>query len=227
MKIVHISDTHGFHSQVDLIPCDLVIHTGDFSDQGHQVEVLDFFDWFNQYPSKYKVVIAGNHDISFDIDLRGGKELPEYVYEALAKYECSTNFYLENSGCEIEGIKIWGSPVTPSFGKGWAFNKERGRKIRDVWNDIPGNIDILLTHSPAKGLLDEFDGLSVGCEDLFNWIHYYSPQYHLCGHIHETHGLMSYLPNHTDGNGTIISNASICNEQYKPVNKPNIIHYNK
>jgi len=221
MKIVHISDTHGLHCYVKPIPCDLIIHTGDFSDIGEEEEVLDFFDWFNCYPAKYKVVIAGNHDRCFDRTLFDNI-IPEFVIDQVVNFvELSQgcNFYLENGGCEIEGIKIWGSPVTPTFGKGWAFNVDRGLPIGNIWSAIPPDTDILLTHGPAYDMLDELEyGEKVGCKDLANFINNNRIKYHLTGHIHSGYGLMY-------SDHTLISNAAICNEQYEPVNKPIIIQY--
>ena len=35
----------------------------------------------------------------------------------------------------------------------WAFLKERGDDISEIWGKIPSNIDILVTHGPPLGKL--------------------------------------------------------------------------
>ena len=51
-------------------------------------------------------------------------------------------YYLNNSGLIVEGIRIWGSPVTP-YHLGMAFNKKPGAEIKEVWDGLPSMNDIL------------------------------------------------------------------------------------
>lgn len=93
MIILHISDTHGKHHQLkDLPPADIIIHSGDGTEDGENEEMLEFLNWFFALDYKYKIFVAGNHDISLD----GGKleNIPEHCY------------YLHHSGVEIEGVKF-------------------------------------------------------------------------------------------------------------------------
>lgn len=53
---------------------------------------------------------------------------------------------------------------------------------------------------------------------LLNAVQRVKPKLHIFGHIHESYGT------HTTEETTFI-NASICNEQYKPVNKPIVYEY--
>ena len=46
-------------------------------------------------------------------------------------------FYLENESITIDGVKIWGSPCSPTFGRDWAFNVNRGVDSIQLWNQIP------------------------------------------------------------------------------------------
>ena len=47
MKILHISDTHGFHHRLkDLPEADVLVHSGDFTMTGSEKEALDFLEWF-------------------------------------------------------------------------------------------------------------------------------------------------------------------------------------
>lgn len=217
MKIVAISDTHNEHYTLtaeDRLPAgDLLIHSGDLTGLGHKFEVEDVFDWFKEIESKYThgiVFIAGNHDKSFD-----GK--PEWLIQMLEDLQSTGRIhYLENSSVTINGIKIWGSPITPWFhGDRWAFNKHRGDSIKEIWNTIPDDSDIIVTHGPAAFKLDYtfYSRLRVGCEDLLNSIEKIKPKVHICGHIHEGYGI--------DNNEyTTFINASICTLRYDPTNNP-------
>ena len=49
---------------------DILIHAGDFTRCGNLKEVREFNTWIGTLPHKYKVVIAGNHELSFDQDFR-------------------------------------------------------------------------------------------------------------------------------------------------------------
>ena len=50
--------------------------------------------------------------------------------------------------------------------------------------DVPDDIDILVTHDPPYGILDE----NIGSVNVLNIIMKAKPRYHLFGHIHSTAG---------------------------------------
>ncbi|KAA6337055.1 3' 5'-cyclic adenosine monophosphate phosphodiesterase CpdA [termite gut metagenome] len=204
MNILFFSDTHCLHRRLkDIPPADMIIHAGDVSFSGEDHEVEDFIRWFGKLDYKYKIFIAGNHDFYFEDETirRIQRMLPENAY------------YLCDSGVEIEGIKFWGSPINPRF-LDWAFNCERGEQIRGHWKLIPKDTDILITHSPPFGLLDQTTrGVHTGCEDLLKAIKRIKPRYHLFGHIHEAYGMIQ------SGKTTFI-NGSVLNEHYVIQNPP-------
>jgi Icc-related predicted phosphoesterase len=205
MDITFISDTHGLHQELKLGAGNLLIHAGDITEYGTEDEVMDFLQWFSKQRYTYKIFIAGNHDFFLE--------------------ECSTSkrkkiipaniIYLQNSGVEIEGVKIWGSPVTPYF-LGMAFNARAGKDIKKVWNKIPDDTDILITHGPPKGILDN----GFGCEALRVRVNEIKPGYHCFGHIHGWNNTEKY-------NQVTFINAAIVNEldplkndDYKIVGQP-------
>lgn len=207
MRIVAISDTHSKHRQINLPAGDILIHAGDFSSVGKYTELVDFLDWFKNQPHKHKVFIAGNHDFCFE---REG-----YYSRNLVQQSGVT--YLEDSDCVIEGLKIYGSPITPTFFN-WAFNRDRGESIRRHWDNIPADTDILITHGPPHGVLD-YASLSlthVGCEVLRDVVLRVKPKLHIFGHIHETSGV-------EDKFGIKFVNASCLDLKYKYVNLPKVI----
>lgn len=240
MKIVLISDTHTRHKHLTskafkpgLPDGDLLIHAGDFTSVGQKGETISFIEWADQQASRYThgvVFIAGNHERSFDpkyfrehedSDLWGDLShlrKPTWLRNILSDLEPGNSrvTYLENQEITLGDLKIWGSPITPWFyGDRWAFNKQRGADIKEVWDQIPVDTDIVITHGPVIGRGDYIPSQSkfVGCEELKNKIEEIKPKLHVCGHIHEGHGEEVV-------GGIRYVNASICDRFYDPVNKP-------
>ncbi len=204
MKILFISDTHGGHQELINLPqADILIHSGDISKRGKDCEIEDFVEWLSSLDFQQKIFIAGNHDFYFEDKTieRVQEMLPQNIH------------YLCDSGIVIEGINIWGSPITPTF-LNWAFNRDRGSEIARYWRKIPQNTNILITHGPPFGILDQtISGSNVGCQDLLKRIEQTRPQYHLFGHIHEGYGV------HETAHTTFI-NGCILNENYVIYNQP-------
>lgn len=210
MLITVISDTHGLHHNINLVAGEMLIHAGDITEYGTEEEVDDFINWHSKQTFKYKIFIAGNHDLYFENNAKKVKK----------KLLLTNIIYLENSGVEIEGVKIWGSPVSPYF-LGMAFNKLRGNEIKKVWNKIPDNTDILITHSPPIGIMDN----GIGCIDLLNKVQELKPKIHLFGHAHEQFGV-KIIDNTKFINAAIVNNKNqMENEEYKLIGKPIVIKY--
>jgi hypothetical protein len=62
--------------------------------------------------------------------------------------------YLCDESTIIDGVKFYGSPVQPEFCN-WAFNRRRGAELKKYWDKIPKDTDVLITHGPPAGILDE------------------------------------------------------------------------
>ena len=251
MKITHISDTHNKHNQLNgkLPGGDLLIHSGDISSLGRKREVESFIKWFNGIDNyTNKIFIAGNHDMSFDseklmqkkIDYFDGKlsvweteglehipteGKPDWLIELLSNGLDSNVFYLENSDVTIDDIKIWGSPVSPSFGYGWGFNVDRGANIKKVWDLIPADAGIVITHGPIHGYKDKTHRTyeNVGCSELFHKLSEVKPHLHFSGHIHEDYG---YAPIQFGDWSGYAFNGCTCNLRYEPDNPPISFDYN-
>jgi predicted phosphodiesterase len=146
MKIWHISDTHNYHILLTIPEgIDTVIFSGDCSNPrdpyNNEPEVRDFLRWFSLLPIKNKIFVAGNHDTSIEKGLINKID-----------FNWCNVIYLFNEEVVIDGIKFWGSPHTPNFGN-WAFMKDRG-KISRVWDSIPEDVEVIITHGPPQGVLD-------------------------------------------------------------------------
>ncbi len=204
MKLVCVSDTHSLHNELEIPDGDILIHTGDITRSGEIDSLLNFNEWLAKQPHEFKVVIGGNHD--------------RRTKEVLGKI-ITNGIYLNNTSIEINGLVFWGSPYTPAIGEFenyWAFSPERGGyELRDIWNAIPNDTDILLTHGPPHGILDQTkSGYYVGCELLIGKIIKVKPKLHIFGHIHEGYGI--YRARY----GTTFVNCSVVDENYNLKNKP-------
>jgi Icc-related predicted phosphoesterase len=207
MKIWHISDTHTYHGLLKVPEdIDMVIHSGDATNPrdpyASEQEMLNFISWFGSLPIKYKVFVAGNHDLCIERNL-------------ITKIDFMKNgiVYLENDYTEVEGIKIWGSPFTPTFGEGWAFNKKRSA-LHDVWKDIPDDVDIVVVHGPPKGILDlAYHQLNCiefcGDEALRKRMYLLNPKLCLFGHIHNNEDIINAGTMKLSNHDTIYSNGSV------------------
>ncbi len=207
MKIVFLSDTHGKHPQLDLPAGDMIIHAGDISNIGRIGEVQLFLDWYQSLDYEYKIFIVGNHDFLAEKD--------PHLFRSMIP---DNLIYLENTGVHIEGIHIWGSPISPTFFN-WAFNRDRGAPINQYWNMIPNDVDILITHGPPMGILDQiYSGEPVGCADLKKRVAAIQPKIHVFGHIHEAYGTHHEHDTH-------FINASVLDLKYVVKNEIIVVDY--
>jgi len=203
-----ISDLHGY--QPTLPGGDLLIVAGDLTARDKPHEYDHFFKWLEYQKYKKIIYIAGNHD--------GLIEKNNIHLSTLHDIH-----YLFDSMTIFEGLKIWGSPWTPTF-LNWHFMKNRGQEIKEKWDLIPDDIDILITHGPPYGVLDKAPLSSradkfkhCGCEELRLALERIKPKLHVFGHIHGEGG-KTMLFKHL-GPNTICVNASIMDEDYNPVNQ--------
>lgn len=209
MKILHISDTHGFHNDFERFHfdgVDVLVHSGDCSNYKdtfrNEQEVTNFINWYEQVPVKHKIYVAGNHDSSIERKRITKKD-----------FEDRGITYLENEEVVIDGIKFYGSPITPTFGE-WSFMKARD-KTHEVWSAIPEDTDVLIVHGPPKGIRDlSFDrhGQLEMCGDLALYKRCQALKGHLklvCfGHIHDMDGVDNQGISRYAKTDTAFSNAA-------------------
>lgn len=209
MKILHLSDTHGFHSRFPnekFKDIDIVIHSGDCSNYKdayrNAIEVADFIEWYKDVPVKYKIYVAGNHDTSIE-----RKRITKEDFEA------NSIIYLENSFVNIDGVKFYGTPITPSFND-WAFMKARD-KTHKVWEAIPEDTGVLIVHGPPKGIRDlsyDKDGKLEFCGDnalMRRCISLQNTLKFVCfGHIHNMDGVYNQGISTFSMTQTVFSNAA-------------------
>lgn len=199
MRVVCLSDTHGLHDEVTVPDGDLLLHSGDVCNHGTKGEFKRFIAWLGELPHPQKVFIAGNHDRVLEKHRR-------YV-----RHWVKHGTYLFDQSVVVNGLKIYGSPWQPSY-HNWAFNLDRGRHMAAVWEKIPEDTDILLTHTPPAGILDD----GIGCADLTERLAKLNLRLHLFGHSHVGYGTKRV------GSTTFV-NAAICDPDYRPSRSPIIL----
>jgi Icc-related predicted phosphoesterase len=244
MIIDCISDLHGHYPE--LPEGDLLIIAGDLTRNDSLTEVNRFKDWIVSISMNYKKIIniGGNHD--------NWVQQRNYMNGDPMSWESPFLSYLEDTGTEIcwypdlslmnEGmvyerikLKIWGSPWTLKFDginpKCSAFTGTE-EELAEKFALIPEGLDILITHSPLYGILDEIKGKSsrgkvgehVGSKSLKNriWNMENPPKIIIHGHIHEGYGeyLECWYECSNDHFHQRIINCSHVDENYNPVNKP-------
>lgn len=175
MRIWCISDTHSQHEKLTVPDVDMVICAGDEANPSHPVENLieahRFLQWWSKI-SVPKIFVPGNHSTAVQ---HGLIDYPGMAIDETVEYG---------------GLKIYCSPYTPAWGNSWAFMIKRNR-MQSVWDLIPEDTDILVTHGPPKGVLDitrDRDSghfIRVGCGALRKRVEAIKPKLHIFGHIHD------------------------------------------
>lgn len=203
ISITCISDLHGY--QPELLGGDLLIVAGDLTARDTLEGYAKFLSWLSALPYQCKIVIAGNHDNLIEKGLVTIRRAPDI-------------HYLCDSGIEFSGLKIWGSPYTARFsGQNkacMAFSVQSEFQLKDHFDRIPSDTDILICHSPPFGLLDECVNGRAGSDSLRQTVLRIKPRLCCFGHIHEQGGRSLQL------DITTFVNASIVNEYYQHVHDP-------
>lgn len=208
IKIAMISDVHNKWHHLQIPECDILISAGDYSFVGEQSIVREFHKWLNQQPAKEKISVQGNHEVWVQRNW--------HLAKCIAQEQCPGVHFIDEGRVELLGKKIWCSAITPWF-HDWAWNRQRGLEIRKHWERIPIDTEILVTHGPPYGILDqvkdEKSGIMsepLGCKDLRAQLGYHDDiKLHVFGHIHTGSGEMDF-------GGIHFVNASIVDEQYRP-----------
>jgi Icc-related predicted phosphoesterase len=210
-KVVLAADTHMLHGRVKWPEGDILVHAGDMTSYGSSGELEEFVGWLEQAPYERVVVIAGNHDRVFTRDNSRARKI----------LESGKTTYLEDSGCEIDGIRFYGTPWTFNDAyddEHWAFGQRSEPGLQKKWEMIPRDVDVLVTHSPPINILDRtWSKENVGSPSLLAEIAgRIKPRVHVFGHIHEAYGT-------AQRDGTTFVNACLCNQDYEPANNPVVV----
>ena len=191
--MVCISDTHCTRPPIP--PGDLLLHAGDLSQWGTFADIQAQLTWLLEQPHKYKVVVAGNHDLLLDHSFQkqqpqrweqarqaaGGDKHMSHSDKSAANLNWGDVIYLQNSAVTVSfpwgrSLKIYGSALTPQFGL-FAFQHSPSE---DVWTEKT---------SPHTDILDKVNGFKrSGCAFLAQEVMRVQPRLVVYGHIHEGYG---------------------------------------
>lgn len=197
MKLVVLADTHGEHESVIVPEGDAFIHAGDFTRKGGPMEIERFLVWFDALPHKHKIVVPGNHELSMcdktterimamdhdDETVQTALSNVERTKALIGSYSNNIHFLLDR-GIVIDDISFYGTPYCNGDVKimsNWAFYEPDTAKRAAT---IPTGVDILITHVPPFGVLDN----GLGCPDLLERVNVIEPYLHVFGHVHENGG---------------------------------------
>jgi Icc-related predicted phosphoesterase len=218
MNLTIISDTHGLHKTLDFPHSgEVLLHCGDICNSGSMREVYQFINWIGNNMNYDKIIFTlGNHDRSMQIEEQR-KQINAYI---VTEFGTKMVMLLDQQYI-YKGIKFYGTPWTSTF-MNWAFmenDDESGLGKR--FKRIPYDVDILISHSPPKGILDYVERRNgaidhLGSQMLTNELtsgRFTNLKYHCFGHIHYSNG--KYFDNKS---GITYINASLLDESYNQHN---------
>lgn len=187
MRLVVISDTHGFHRTMGepgypaLPEGDVLIHCGDYSrDYGSAIDTERFAAWMSKQKHAHKIVCPGNHDYAV-------YENPAWAANLFRK---SGIHMIGQKPLTINGVVFDGGPWMPLSGREppWGFEMEERDRER-LWSRVHDDVDVLVSHVPPHGILDHTLSFShLGCPVLREHVYRIRPRVHLFGHVHESRG---------------------------------------
>ena len=193
MRILHISDTHGYAPDL-LEDVDVVVHSGDLLPNRtlglRAIEEPFQKMWIEQHGEKLRawlrdrplLLVHGNHDFidavpvlrSVGIDAHG----------------------LDDRRFLFDGVVFYGFPHVPYFSGEWNFEcgpRDLDARVQGI--DLDG-VDVLVAHAPIFGLRDRnADGERCGSKPMRALLKAssYSPRWYLHGHIHESAGVQRWI----------------------------------
>lgn len=210
MLVAAVSDLHGHFPDIPA-GVDVLVIAGDMVAAGNQREEFKSLVEFGQWMAKLTldrgivcVGVSGNHDFL----LRDNPDFRDSLPWA----------YLEDSGTEHMGVQFYGTPWQSWYG-GWAYNApehDPGEEfLRQKFEAIPAETDVLITHSPPAGFFDRVGKQNIGSSALNRRVQQICPQLHVFGHCHQ--------PGVETVEGVTLCNAAVTHVRhgrYVPTGKP-------
>ena len=218
MKILSFSDLHGYLPEITTSNIDLVCICGDIVPLKYQNCSLSSMKWFDSFfipwvrkiikenDCKKVIFIAGRHD--FWLQVVTFQSFKYLIYSFYPDLESKLIYLLDNK-YKFNNIKIYGTPYVKFHGR-WAFDILDDAVRGALFDKIPDNCDILLTHTTPVGRF--FDPI------LFETLKRKNVRYNFHGHYHDgNHNLYEYKEN------SYTVNVSLLNDFYKVTYNPFVI----
>lgn len=221
MRILCLSDTHGFSPVLDLDGVDLVVHCGDFCFQ-QRMAIKEQFDYFRKVFVPWADVVRRKCDFLF---VWGNHEMfAEQLTESLKGFSLVDECCVHQKSRRLEnGLLVYGTSYQPWFCD-WAFNvADTPSFLGEVYRNIPGDTDILLTHCPPHGILDwdrhgkqHLGSVQIRRRvDELSWL-----KLHVFGHIHPEKGDKIHA---VADDGPDFVNAALLDNSYTHVRHPFLV----
>jgi Icc-related predicted phosphoesterase len=180
MRLLAFSDLHHSRTRAEALEqaseeADIVIGAGDFCNMGQDLPgAMNLLG----HISVPMVVVPGNAE----------------SFEELVEAAHSGTTVLHGTATVISGLRLfglgYGIPETP-FG---AWSRDLSEDAADAMLSRCAVADILITHSPPKGLADRTSGdMSVGSVAVRRAIERIQPELAVCGHIHDSWGQQGFI----------------------------------
>ncbi|KAI5983778.1 Metallo-dependent phosphatase-like protein [Pisolithus albus] len=197
-RFVCISDTH---SGIFRLPYgDVLLHAGDLSSYGALPQLTRTVDWLKSLKHPVKIMIAGNHDVKVGYIptdcavVLTSFQLIQYARTTVRSLASAGLYYLEHEPLHFTAPsgrvwKVYGSPAVPVHLDG-AFQYASSTEAKAIYQRIPEDTEILITHTPPYRTLDKTrKGKHVGCQVLASRLKKLTHcRLHVFGHIHEDAG---------------------------------------
>jgi len=226
MRICAISDTHG-QFDFSIEKSDILCICGDILPlmiQGYTKDsekwiVNTFIPWCKEQPVDKIFVVGGNHDFYF---YRHGDKFKNLIKDTNIIYLQDEKYdYIDSEG---NVITIYGTPWCHQFGH-WAFMGYSDEALKDIYNKMPDNVSILLTHDAPYGCSDVIfkhkERGHIGGRGLRDSILEKKPKLNLHGHLHTSNHDKEILGE------TDVYGVSLLDESYIMSYKPFYIDFTK
>ena len=145
MRIVCIADTHSWQNNLIVPPGDVLVVAGDltsgYSSWKYRCNVIqedelsEFAEWASKQMHGRKIVVAGNHDKVL-CGTRGRRILSSVP----------GLHYLQDSGCEVGGVRFWGFPWIRATAKGDQTFAMLPESINLHYQAVPEGTDVIVCH---------------------------------------------------------------------------------
>ena len=187
------------HEELGILSGDVLIHCGDmfdlFDKNPADLEKMDL--WFSRQRFDLVLCIGGNHDT----ELEDRHDHPDQPFK--------NAIYLEDQSVSHNGIVFYGTPWVP-FLRDHAFYADE-QTLKAKWSAVPENTDVLITHTPPAGMLDQSSrGQELGCWHLAERVPQVAPAIHCFGHVHASAGIRE------SGNTTFVNASCFHRQQTTP-----------
>lgn len=199
IKIAAVSDTHGYDFRITK-EADIWIFAGDYTSCSKYDMITQTFQFLGFMSNIYKnleelreqkkrlplkiYISFGNHDHFAEFNMKH----PEFI-EMGKKIFNRFNTHVEfvgNNIVKFKGKRIVAIPYSRNKNGAFKWTEQTENKVKNILkNSKP---DILITHAPPLGILDEKNGENLGEERFENYLNGHKPKLWIFGHIHEGYG---------------------------------------